>query len=664
MLAMLVAAGLPGIVSASPPRKAAFPTEQFLARLPLTETTAAPIKARCNEAIALAASEQRALEMRRGPATIADFRAYDELELLVGDLGSEMYLISQVSPVKVVREAAETCYNEINAVGTGISLSQASYERLAAIPLPGLDTKTAFALRRVLVEYRLAGVDRDAAARAKLTQLQKDITATGLVFDGNIRDDKGDTPVAPEALKGLPQDWLDHHKPGADHLIHLTHDYPDVLPVLMFADDRATRRRVMTDWLNRGYPANETVLRTLLQQRYQLATILGYPDYAAYVTADKMVSTPQKVAAFLDEINLAVEPGAEAERNELLAYAKTIDPAITEVQPYDRSYLKDKLRKQQYDVDDAEVRKYFTYAKAQTGVLGLASNLFGVEFRPWETPVWDKQVSAWGIYERGELIGHFYLDMHPRDGKYNHEAQFPIRTGVAGRQLPVTALICNFPATGQMDHQDVTTFLHEFGHLLHDIFSGRVAYSTEAMGNLPTDFIEAPSQFLEEWTWDYDTLRRFASDDKGVPITEELVRKMNAGRHFGEPGDWALQIMLAKISLAFYNQKPGFDLDKLDQELWPRYSLYPFLLGSHVYDSFNHLNNYSAIYYTYIWDKAIALDLFGKFKVQGLHNPKISLAYRHDVLDPGASDDPNALVEHFLGRPISTKAFEDDLHIH
>ncbi len=368
-----------------------------------------------------------------------------------------------------------------------------------------------------------------------------------------------------------------------------------------------------------------------------------------------------RAAAFLEDVNVAAKPGADKDYAELLAFAKTVDPSITQLEGWDNAYMQNLLRKQKYAVDAEVVRQYFTYDKVRQGIFTLIGDLFGADIRPWNTPVWDKGVTAWELYDQGTLVGRFYLDMHPRKGKYNHAAQFPIRTGVTGFQVPVGALICNFPATGPMDHGDVTTFLHEFGHLIHSLYSGRQTYSTQSMGNLQWDFIEAPSQLLEEWTWDYDTLKGFAANAKGEPIPQDLVRKMNIARHFGEAGQWKGQLAYAAVSLNYYNRAPDFDLKSTWDSQIARYSLFPNVPGTHPYASFGHLDGYSAIYYTYVWSKAIALDLFTKFKAGGMRDRATAMRYRTLVLEPGGSRDANGLIEDFLGRPLSLEAFKADL---
>ena len=634
----------------------------YLKIFPDTETTAAAISVRCDTTLALSTKARTALEMRKGPATIAgDLAAFDTLMMVLGDGSNEMYLFSETSPVKEVRDAAQACIPKLSDLGTAVSLSRPIYDRLAAISAAGLDEKTSFTLQKMLTNYRLSGVDKDDATRARVTELQKQITETGLKFGENIRNDKGDIAFKPEELAGVPQDFIDAHKPGSDGLVHLTLNYPDVFPILDFATIRDTRKKMLIAFSNRAYPVNEPVLKTLLEQRYALAQTLGYPNYAAQVTIDKMIGSPERAARFLDEVNVAAKPGADADYAELLTFAKTVDPSITELQRWDSSYMQNLLRKQKYDVSAEEVRQYFTLDKSRAGIFQLVHDLFGADIRPWNAPVWDKSVTAWELYDGDKLVGRFYLDMSPRDGKFNHAAQFPIRTGIEGRQIPVGALICNFPATGPMDHDDVTTFLHEFGHLIHAMYSGHTQYGVQSMGNLQWDFIEAPSQLLEEWTWNYDTLKTFASNDKGEAIPETLVQKMNAGRRFGEAGRWKGQLAYAAVSLNFYDRKPDFDLTTMYDAQVGRYSLYPAIPGTHSYAAFGHLDGYSAIYYTYVWSKAIALDLFTRFESAGIRDQKTAVAYRKLVLEPGGSEDANALIQDFLGRPLSLEAFKTEL---
>ena len=265
------------------------------------------------------------------------------------------------------------------------------------------------------------------------------------------------------------------------------------------------------------------------------------------------------------------------------------------------------------------------------------------------------------MFDGGKLIGQFYFDTHPRAGKYNHANVVPIRMGIEGRVTPVAALVTNFPAgdhkTGLMEHRDVETFLHEYGHLLHVIFSGKQAWEQANMGSIEWDFIEAPSQMLENWVWDYDTLSRFAVDESGNKIPRDLVEKMNKSRYFLEAFSDRRQFGLANASLAYYSGPPEADLAAEFARASDQYSLIPTLAGTHTEASFGHLNGYSAFYYTYSWSKTISLDLFTRFDRDGLRNQATARDYRMKVLAAGGSKPAATLVQSFLGRPLSTDAY-------
>jgi len=222
-------------------------------------------------------------------------------------------------------------------------------------------------------------------------------------------------------------------------------------------------------------------------------------------------------------------------------------------------------------------------------------------------------------------------------------------------------MLTNFPATGPMDHGDVETFLHEFGHLIHYMYSGHSAYGSQSMTNLQWDFIEAPSQLLEEWVWDYDTLKGFASNAKGEVIPASLVQRMTAGRSFGEAMGARGQLAYSAVSLNYYNRPPGFDLKQMYDAQVGKYGTMPIIPEAHPYAGFGHLNGYSAIYYTYVWSKAIAVDLLTRFKAAGIRNPEVAMRYRTLVLDPGGSKDANGLISDFLGRPLSLASYKEYL---
>ena len=288
-----------------------------------------------------------------------------------------------------------------------------------------------------------------------------------------------------------------------------------------------------------------------------------------------------------------------------------------------------------------------------------------MQIRPWRTAVWDKSVEPYELLDHGQVIGRFYFDSHPRPGKYNHGNMVPLRNGVQGRTIPVAALVMNLPegdyATGLMEHDDVVTFLHEFGHMLHGMFSPGRRWAGVSGITTEWDFVEAPSQMLEEWVFDYDTLSHFARDEKGNTIPRALVDKMNAARYFDLGLVDMRQLALSNISLRLHQGPAPADIGKEVHRLDAQYNLVPLMEGSQFQDAFGHLTEYSAIYYTYRWSKVIADDMFTVFSSHGLRDRATADRYRRTVLQPGGSRPANDMVTEFLGRPISLDSYRAEL---
>jgi thimet oligopeptidase len=263
-------------------------------------------------------------------------------------------------------------------------------------------------------------------------------------------------------------------------------------------------------------------------------------------------------------------------------------------------------------------------------------------------------------------LGRIYLDMHPRPNKYKHAAQFSLQKGVEGKQLPEGVLVCNFadPKTSDgpalMEHDQVVVMFHEFGHLVHHIMSGHGKWAYFSGGSYEWDFIEAPSQMLEEWAWDPATLQSFALNvQTREPISVELAQKAKDANEFGKGFGARTQMFYAAMSLQFHEANPDtLDFLKKQVELQKKYALWPYMEGTHMYAGFGHLNGYSATYYTYMWSLVIAKDLFSEFQKHGLFDVDTATRYRDKVLKPGGSKDAADLIKDFLGRPFNFDAYE------
>lgn len=609
-------------------------------------------------------------------ASFADYKPATDLALLNKLNGMDLILdlqlsraglYSNVHPNKEVRSAAEVCEQRFVEVSTDIGLSRSIYDQLKRVDAAKLSLTDKRYFEHLLRDYRRSGVDKDQATRDKIKKLSEEINLVGQQFEKNYREGGKKIELSSvQELKGLPADYIERHQPNADGKIIITTDTPDYMPVMQYAKSDALRERLYRTYREMAYPDNKRVLENLMAKRYELAQILGYPDYATYVTEDKMIKSPQNAQEFIDKVSALATPLAQQEYQVLLKRLQKINPKATRVDDWQKMYLQELIKKERYQVDAQKIRQYFPFAKVQQGIFDLTQTMFGVTIRPWQTETWHPSVKAFEIVDNNQVIGRFYLDMHPREGKYKHAAQFGIQSGIKGVQLPIAALVCNFPGGESpnelMEHSDVETYLHEFGHLLHTMFSGeheRVAFSGT---RTEWDFVEAPSQMLEEWVWDAETLASFARNQKGEVIPKALVNKMRAGRDFGR-GLWTKhQLFYAATSLNVYNKNPAeIDLDKLTAKIQATYSPFGYVDGTHFYASFGHLNGYSAIYYTYMWSLVIASDMFSEFEKQGLRNPEIAQRYRRMVLAPGGSKDAADLVQDFLGRPFSFEAFTKTL---
>ena len=592
----------------------------------------------------------------------------DRLYVAINNTTGIAYLLNYVHPQEEVQKAADDCVQAFTKLQTDIGLSTQLYRHLLDIDTDNADPLTQRFRERQLRDFKRAGVNLDPQSREEIRNLNESITALGQEFSKNIRSDAptlsldGDDPLA-----GLPKDYIARHPADDNGVVTISTDYPDLLPFMRYARDDNARKELYKRYLNRAYPANRRVLRAILRQRQQLANLLGYPDYASYATEIMMTRDPDRVAHFIDRVDRLATPRSRRDYTRLLQALQAQYPAAKQVGSWQKTYAEELVRKQDYGIDTKQVRQYFQYKNVKRGIFELTEDLFGIEIKPWKTAVWAEAVEAYEIREQGRVIGRFYLDMHPRPLKYKHAAEFDIHAGVSGLQLPIAALVCNFPGgsdpSALMEHRQVETFLHEFGHLLHHIFSGQQAWGIFSGVATEQDFIEAPSQMLEEWVWDYDTLKRFAVNAEGETIPRELVEKMRKARDFGRGIYIRNQLFYAALSLDYYRTPPQqLDLTQQMIDLQARYSPFPYIADTHFYASFGHLFDYSAAYYTYMWSEVIAADILKPFREQGMRNRALAQKYRSAVLAPGGSRDAAELVSDFLGRPFNFDAFTEQLN--
>lgn len=591
---------------------------------------------------------------------------YNDLMLEIVEVSSQGDDLSNLHPEAALRDAGEKVHLEAQRLDTEISLNRPLYEAFQALDVAGEEEDTQFAVFKVLRDFRRAGVDRDEETRSRIKGLRDEIVAIGQEFDRNIRDDVRSIRVSPEALAGLPEDFVEGHPTDEEGKVTLTTNYPDLFPVLRYARSEEVRRQLLEVYLNRGHPANLQVLERLLATRHELATLLGKENFADYVTEDKMIGSGRAAAEFIDKVTLAAETRAQEDLASFSSRKRADTAGPAALQAWDRFYYPELVRQEKYAVDAKEVRAYFPFAQVLGGLLRVTGELFHLRYEAVEdSPVWHESVRVYDVYDGSNRLGRFYLDLHPRNGKYTHAASATVVRGLRSVQLPQGLLMCNFPDPQQgpalMEHSDVVTFFHEFGHLIHGMLSGRIRWTKNAMSAVEWDFVEVPSQLLEEWARDPEVLQSFATHyQTGAPIPRELVERMKKADGVARGLNVRRQMALAALSLRYYNRDPaGVDTTQLAQKVHEEYDLLPWFQGTHFQCGFGHLNGYSAIYYTYMWSLVIAKDLFSRFQGQGsLMEGEEALRYRRAILEQGSNRPAVKMVEEFLGRPTSFEAYE------
>jgi thimet oligopeptidase len=383
-----------------------------------------------------------------------------------------------------------------------------------------------------------------------------------------------------------------------------------------------------------------------------------------------MMKSAKNAAEFIDRVSRIAAKRAQRDYQELLARKRKDVRGAKRVEDYEKSYYENKVKQESYQFDPQSVRPYFEYNRVEAGLLDITSRIYDIQYvKVTDAEVWHPSVKVFDVVRGDDKLGRIYLDMHPREGKYKHAAQFTVQSGVRGKQLPEGALVCNLPDPSKsegpalMEHGDVVTMFHEFGHLMHHVLGGDQRYIEQSGVATEWDFVEAPSQMFEEWAWSHETLSRFAKHyETGAPIPAELVERMRRADKFGLGVQTVQQMFYASISLSFHTADPAsLDMQAKVKELQAKYTPFRFVEGTSMHTNFGHLYGYSALYYTYMWSLVIAKDLLTPFHEHGLMNTEWTHRYRDKILVPGGTQDAAELVKDFLGRPYSFQAFEDYL---
>lgn len=523
-------------------------------------------------------------------------------------------------------------------------------------------------LEYYLVSARQSGAGLTAAKRKSFVALSNELTALTSTWEETLNNDATTLNITADQTQSLPPDLVKTMTHNADGSYTLKVNESTVTPFLQNERDAAARRAYFIAYNNRAL-RNVAVLENAIRVRYQLAHLLGYDSWAAYRLADRMAKTPQRVLTFERSLDAKLMPQAKRDLAGL-ARLKGQDAGNgkASIEPWDITYYDNQLVKTKYSVDSQEVRQYFPVDVVVDRIMTLYHKILGVTFVKVPDPqAWAPDVISYNVFDTktGRFIGTTFFDLYPRPGKFSHFANFPLlparRLADGTYRPPVTAILGNWarPAPGSpalLSHEEVITFFHEFGHNLAALL-GTAPYETLS-GGFRQDFVEAPSQMLENFMWQPSILKEVSSNvTTGAPLSDDLIAKMVAARYVDEAYFTIGQIKLGMVDMAYHSSGPKVDTTAVWAKISSEYTPLPMVPGTHPQAAFGHLFGYDAGYYSYLWALVYAQDMFTAFQKGGLENPAVGLRYRETILEPARTYEPDVEVRRFLGRPMNSDAF-------
>lgn len=611
--------------------------------------------------------------------TIANtLMAFDKLNYDLGDLNGKVYIVSATYADNDTRNTATAQLEKIQSYSTDLYLNEPLYQSLkqfSSLPQAKLlnATQQKF-LRETLLNFEINGMKLSPDGRQLLKVINDKIIALGSQFDKNIAESKDSIEFSKAELQGVPDKtmapWL---RTNGKYMVRITG--PNNNDVLRYADNETTRHTIFLHYYNRAYPSNIQVLDSLFYYRQQLADLLGFKTYAAYALVQKMAAKPSAVWNFLDDLRDKLTPGIKPELDDLTQVKHSLHPELPDtIMAWDVSYYRKKLFDTKYQLNTDEVKEYFEMNNTVKGMFTVYEKLFNLQIKEVNNlPLWDPKIKTFELFKEGQKMGTFYLDMYPRPNKYTHfeTANISFYRKANGRELlPVGALICNFPEgtateSSLLPHSDVITLFHEFGHLIHYLLAHPVIASQNSFA-CKGDFVEAPSQFLENFCWEYDVLKLFARHYKtGAIMPRTLFDKMLSVKMVGVSVTNINQVYYASLDFTYedrYASLQGKDINQVSRGLSAMTQI-PFAEGSHFICNFTHLNGYGANYYGYLWSKVFAQDIFSVFQKNGVMNTATGVKYRKLILEKGATEEESDMLKAFLGREPNSQAFLKSLGI-
>ena len=535
-----------------------------------------------------------------------------------------------------------------------------------------LSAEARYFMKDIMDDFRRNGMNLSSEKRERITWLTKEIGQLALAFEAAYTVDKH-LVVSKEALTGLEESFIKSLARTEHGLYKIPLTSDKLFSILEQAMDQQTRKKVYQAYMQRGYPENEPRLTQVLKYSAELASHLGFKSYAHLSLSHLMAGSPEVVDDFLATL---YKRSSQKALKEFSLITAQLPPGVMlekgKLHPWDLVFTYNWYKKHHLDLDEASIAHYFPCNKTLRELLKVYEDFFDICFTSLKkVEFWHDDVQAFAVYQRGKYLGMLLLDIFARPGKFSHAGHMTVAPAVkdrAGKLLPaVVVVVANFPPEhperpSLLRRNEVLTFFHECGHALHALF-GATEFASLSGTSVKADFVEMPSQMLEEWLWDQEILKAISSHDTtGKPLPDEVIQKILQLKRF-DIGDFMLrQLFLAEVSLELYRDGGKKPL----AQVWKSFNeqLRPTLVydeSNKSYCSFPHIMGYGPRYYGYLWSKVFAHDLFSVIKHGGLRNPEMGSLYQEKILSKGGSKNPNELLQAFLGRKPSSDAFFKDL---
>jgi thimet oligopeptidase len=590
-------------------------------------------------------------------------------------------ILDLLSPDTKLREAAREASVKVEAAFIEMLSDKKLYHGFVAYAQGNaqqeqLTDEQRYFIDKMVQDFKRDGLDLPDDQLNQVKELKKELSALSTDFEKNIASDNRTIVMTRDELAGLSDDFINALKQDDDGNYVVGVDYPTYFAIMQQATLSQTRKKLYEAFNNRAYPQNETLLQQIIAKRDQLAKLLGFESYAHLDISDQMVQTPERVQAFLDNLLTRSEQKEAAEFKELVKHLPQGVSLTPEgkMQPWDYGYAFNSFKKERYNLDEEKIAEYFPVEETLKGLLGIYESFLSLRFQEeFVKGLWSNDIRLLKVFDKNSdaHLGYLLLDLYPRANKYSHAAHSTIIPATFSKNgkpnIEVSVIMANFPkARGDnpplFKREDVKTFFHEFGHTMHALL-GRTHIAYFAGTAVKRDFVEMPSQMLEEWMTDRDILKLISSHyQTGQSLPDEVIDNILAAKHIATGSFTQRQCFLSLLALTYFLEGQDKNVNEIYQQLQQKFVKYVAAApDNHFYAAFGHLCGYGSKYYGYLWSKVFALDLFDQIKQHGLLDPNIGSKYITDVIGRGASDDPNNLLKNFLGRQPTDDAFFKDM---